>query len=280
MRYIFIPIFLLGISMVSLGQTATTYYFNQQMSIVSKKNATYFGSGTREDSLYKLYCYYMANNSLLFMAHFTDSTFHMYQGAFKSFYDNGVLESEGDFDQGKENGWWKRRSRVGKIIDSVYYSHGEKNIIVNYVYTPEGQLMSITSEEAANGRIVETNYDDAGQIVRRDTVIRAREDPVKPEEEAAFPGGPRAWAAYIQKQIFAHIGDFTEHDFGTCQVQFIVDTTGKISEVVPISMAGSKLAEVVVNAIKNGPDWIPAKYHGRIVKAFRIQPVTITNPGK
>jgi len=41
-------------------------------------------------------------------------------------------------------------------------------------------------------------------------------------------------------------------------------------------MQGSVLAEVAVNAIRNGPKWIPAEQYGRKVNAFREQPVSFT----
>ena len=61
---------------------------------------------------------------------------------------------------------------------------------------------------------------------------------------------------------------------GTCVVQFIVDREGNISEVEALTMKGTKLAEICVNAIKRGPKWTPAEQNGRKVKAYRKQPVT------
>ena len=101
---------------------------------------------------------------------------------------------------------------------------------------------------------------------------------IKTEVEAAFPGGPAAWTKYIVAQIEKSFDQLTDNDYGTCNVKFIVDKTGKISEVAAMTMKGTKLAEIAVKAIKNGPDWIPAQQNGRIVKAYRIQPVTISKP--
>ena len=41
-------------------------------------------------------------------------------------------------------------------------------------------------------------------------------------------------------------------------------------------MKGSVLARIVVDAIVNGPKWIPAQQNGRLVKAYKEQPVTFT----
>lgn len=93
--------------------------------------------------------------------------------------------------------------------------------------------------------------------------------------QAKFPGGEEAWRKYISKEIEKHTDELQEDGkAGTCLVQFIVDKTGKISDVEVMTMKGSKLAEICANAIRKGPDWTPAENNGMKVKAFRKQPVT------
>ena len=106
------------------------------------------------------------------------------------------------------------------------------------------------------------------------------EDPEKftpIEIDAKFPGGAAGWSKYIQREIEKNIDEFTEADFGTCVVHFIVDRTGKVSQVEATSMKGTKLAEIAVNAIRKGPDWIPAQQNGRFITAERFQPVVFKN---
>lgn len=100
------------------------------------------------------------------------------------------------------------------------------------------------------------------------------------EIQASFPGGEKAWQQYIQRAITSQLDDFTDADYGTCIVQFIVDKTGKVSEVTATTMMGTKLAEIAVNTIRKGPDWTPAIQNGRYVTARRIQPVTLRNPNE
>ena len=112
--------------------------------------------------------------------------------------------------------------------------------------------------------------------------VEKKEDPdkifTKVEIEASFPGGPGAWQRYVTRAIQAEQDEFTESDFGTCVVRFIVDRTGTVSDVQATTMKGTKLAEVAVNAIRKGPKWTPAQQNGRQVNAYRLQPVTLTNP--
>jgi protein TonB len=100
------------------------------------------------------------------------------------------------------------------------------------------------------------------------------------EIEAEFPGGAEAWQRYIRKAVMLHLDEFSDADYGTCLVQFIVDKNGNVSHVQATTMRGTKLAEIAVNTIRKGPDWTPAMQNGTYVNASRTQPVTLTNPNE
>jgi outer membrane biosynthesis protein TonB len=102
----------------------------------------------------------------------------------------------------------------------------------------------------------------------------------KVELEAAFPGGPAKWAQYIRTKISENIKDLGDQDYGTCVVKFIVNEEGKVSEVEATTMKGTSLAKVAVDAIRKGPNWVPAVQNGHKVNAYRLQPVTLTKPAK
>lgn len=97
----------------------------------------------------------------------------------------------------------------------------------------------------------------------------------KVEIEATFPGGQEAWNKYITKQLLNHADEFKKKDIGTCNIRFIVDKNGRVQDVQATNMKKSKLAKFAIEAIENGPKWIPAQQGGRKVNAYRIQPVTL-----
>ena len=106
-----------------------------------------------------------------------------------------------------------------------------------------------------------------------------RQDKVftKVEIEASFPGGDAGWSRYVKKEIESHIDELTEAgQSGQCRVRFIVSKDGTVSDVVALTMKGSKLAEVAVNAIRKGPKWKPAMQYGRPVNAYREQSPSFT----
>lgn len=99
----------------------------------------------------------------------------------------------------------------------------------------------------------------------------------KTQVEPTFPGGDYSWRKYITKIIGTHIDELLdEGKAGTCRVRFFVDVDGTITDIVVLSMQGTKLAGFVVDAIKKGPKWIPGQLNGQSVVAYKEQPVTFT----
>ena len=55
---------------------------------------------------------------------------------------------------------------------------------------------------------------------------------------------------------------------------FVVDKEGNISDVRPLTKHGYGMEKEVVRVISKGPRWNPAVQDGRMVKAYRKQPIT------
>ncbi|MGN6494910.1 MAG: energy transducer TonB [Agriterribacter sp.] len=139
----------------------------------------------------------------------------------------------------------------------------------------EATISTINQEGAKDLGIVAPPVEDKGGVVAAPKADDEDKVFQKVEIEAKFPGGEGAWAKYISREINRYIDELQEAGkAGTCVVQFIVDKEGNISEVEALTMKGTKLAEICVNAIKKGPKWVPAEQNGRKVKAYRKQPVT------
>lgn len=136
-----------------------------------------------------------------------------------------------------------------------------------------------TVEGTKDVGIVAPPQEEKSQVIEAPKVVAEDEDKVftKVEIEATFPGGDGAWARYVKKAIESNIDELTDAgESGTCRVRFIVSKDGTVSDVQALTMKGSKLAEVAVNAIRKGPKWTPAQQNGRYVNAYREQPVTFT----
>ncbi|MDQ6756688.1 MAG: energy transducer TonB [Bacteroidota bacterium] len=97
----------------------------------------------------------------------------------------------------------------------------------------------------------------------------------KVDVEASFPGGDAAWNKYISNAFKEADINFKNADEGTCNVRFIVDKHGNISDVQAMNMKKTRLAKFAVEVIANGPKWKPALQNGKFVNAFRLQPITL-----
>lgn len=100
---------------------------------------------------------------------------------------------------------------------------------------------------------------------------------IKVETEAHFPGGDMAWGRYIKKIIENNIQALLDDNkSGTIQLRFIVDMDGSVRDITALSMQGTKLSEVAIEAVRKGPKWVPADQNGHIVSSYKEMPITFT----
>jgi periplasmic protein TonB len=98
----------------------------------------------------------------------------------------------------------------------------------------------------------------------------------KAEIDAAFPGGNKAWAVFLEQQL----GSFNPADNGAPKgkyqvvVRFIVSKKGVISDLIPETNYGYGMEQKVIAIFGKSPAWKPALQNGRPVNSYRRQPVT------
>lgn len=98
----------------------------------------------------------------------------------------------------------------------------------------------------------------------------------KVDTEAMFPGGPQAWRKFLEKNLRADVATENGAKPGTYTtiIQFIVDKDGTVSDVKPLTNIGYGLEQEAVRVIKKSGKWKPAIQNGKVVKAYRKQPIT------
>lgn len=85
--------------------------------------------------------------------------------------------------------------------------------------------------------------------------------------EARINGGQETWRHFLEKNIHPQV----PADHGAkpgryiVTVSFLVDTTGKVSDVQILNDPGYGTAADVLKAFKHCPDWIPATINGKPV---------------
>jgi len=89
----------------------------------------------------------------------------------------------------------------------------------------------------------------------------------KPE----FPGGDKALLKFIEENIkFPAPQDV----MGKVYLNFVVEKSGKISNITIAKGVRPTLDNEAVRLVKSMPNWIPAKYDGKIVSSYFTLPVT------
>lgn len=185
---------------------------------------------------------------------------------------NGVIEITTKFDipenaliiiDGKESSESEFKNIQPRNIESINVLKGESAVKKYGDQAKNGAIEIITKKNVTLSSVKDTIPDKVF---------------IQVEKPASFPGGVQGWSRYISKAITNSISKFTETDYGTCVVRFIVNVDGSVSDVIATTMKGTELAKVAVNAIWNGPKWIPASQNGHKVASYRLQPVTVNKP--
>ena len=290
MKNLLLPL-LLFISIAGHSQAKRyLYYFDKDFGPTEKSKAVFYGTGESEEGLIKLSIYNRADEQLLVVQHFTDSALQTSEGLFQSYAAN-MLQVEGNYDKGKEDGLWQKWDSSGHVTDSTFYNAGTLTRYIHRGYYKSGFPDSVIISDMKTTRLSKIYYADSG-VIRNEAFFTGEKGLLKyydkgvykssdsvysrEEIEAEFPGGPAAWTKYIVSGLQKYSAEiYKDNVFGSCIVKFIINKEGKVTEARATNMQGSALADVAVRIIKNSPKWHPASQYGRKVNAYRLQPVTL-----
>jgi TonB family protein len=112
-------------------------------------------------------------------------------------------------------------------------------------------------------------------------------DPPKPsedeiftavEQQAEFPGGPRAFEAFLRENLRYPSAAQRANVGGKVYVQFVINTDGSIQDVQILKSIGLGCDEEAIRLIKVVPRWTPGKQAGRLVRSRFTQPITFNLP--
>ena len=289
---VFLLHLLFYISLASFSQGKKyIYYFDEDFNATTKSKSTVTGTGIMENGALKLVCIDNKTSKVMLVGYFTDSSLQVHDGVYTLFYSNGNKAEEENYDKGNPDGISRKWDNAGRLTDSTIYEKGRKINESKFAYRKNGQLASSDFSDLINDKEQIYHYNDSGKVVSEvsftgntgllkhyiDGAVKLDTVYARGESEAMFPGGDAGWARYIRDKIAEHINELTDdNQSGTCRLRFIIDKDGYPKNVTPLTMKGTKLAEIAVNAVANGPRWIPAVQYGRKVNAYREQPVTFT----
>jgi protein TonB len=154
---------------------------------------------------------------------------------------------------------------------------------------------SIEDLDKANIGLVKVDGDDATGIATPDVIPDAKglvepqaakpEGPfTKVEVEASFPGGAKKWQQFLERNCNGQVASENGAAAGryTVIIRFVVDENGVVSDIQPLSTNGHGMEEEAVKVVKKAASmkWNPAIQNGRMVKAYRTQPIIFMVEGE
>ena len=179
-----------------------------------------------------------------------------------------------------------------EVLSSVKVT--ELQIVDDDKVRPEDEILTQEEIEETNKAFGQTNVDngqderDKFQTAVTDVVV---EKPVeKPKETVVqvfrsveqmpqFPGGEAALMKYLQSHINYPPMAVENGVQGRVVVQFVVDKTGKVGEVVVVRNVDKDLDKEAVRVCKSLPKFTPGRQNGQAVAVWYTLPVTFKLQG-
>ena len=287
----FMLLILMGLTVCAFSQSRKYDHFaDPKLKLSKEAGATYGVISTRESGLYKLDFYSLTKGNLVESNHYKDDSGKEMEGLSISYHDNGKIEWQGKYKNNEADKLWIYTDSLGRITDSIVYDKGEQQFEHNIyfsktgkvngykivdavtkkaeekIYFEDGKLQSEVNFTGDKGVLKE--YDSLGNV--KTTLLSAR------EMEASFPGGAAEFRKFLERNLNANtpIEHGAPKGIYTVIVKFRVAKDGTVSDIRPETNAGFGMEQEVVRLIRRSPSWTPAVQFGRIVNAYRRQPVT------
>lgn len=268
------------------------YYMNEKMEIVPKEKALIIGKGTQKDSVFMVQYYTARGNQLFMIENYSDPTLASTHGTRTIFHPHGRVSETSQIINNRLKGVSQKWDSAGHLTDSAFYDDDKLLYQKKMSYAKTGYLHNTVITDSLNDTMVDTDYDSTGNKLREISFVANRgkwteykkdgaiasEDSVftREEEDARFPGGNNGWMRFLQKNLDGGvmIRNGATGGQGTVIVQFVVEKDGTLSNMKALTDIGYGTEKEVLRILRQSPKWIPAKRYGRVVKAYRKQPVT------
>jgi antitoxin component YwqK of YwqJK toxin-antitoxin module len=287
-------------------------YYDYNWKVTTPSSARYYSIIEKKDSLWSRKDYFIYEKSLQMVGNYKEAECKTEEGRFTYYHSNGVIESTGNYKNGKRDGLWYRYHTNKLMYDSVTYNMG--NVVgVRQRLHRNGFPMDSTVLQAdgsgvevswfdngnpssagrfgpgmkqtgkwqyfhRNGNLSASEVYNNGQLVSRTYFSeegQALSDTANKDREAEFKGGNKVWQNYLVKHLyFPPQWQFPEGTQAIVFVSWTVDEEGTIQDAEITGSLHPDFDKIALETIKKSPKWIPAIDHNRKVKAYRIQPVT------
>ena len=176
---------------------------------------------------------------------YADDDMTILHGKCATYAATGYLAEDGQYVQNKKDGTWYEYDDTSRAIKELIY-HLDTLVSVT-------DLDSLDKER----KKLDLKEDTTGQV------------------EAYYKGGTGAIAKLISKKIQLPQRTQILTSGGTVKVRFVIDTTGAVINREVLKSVEFSFDEECLRVISLLNKWVPAIDKGKLVKAYRIQPITV-----
>lgn len=224
--------FLILVSVLFAKAQDITTYIDKRGEQCFKSKARYQRKVWMEGEKYHVKDYYLSGK--LYMDAYCTAVFPLlFEGPCIYYYENGQKQMEGYFNANHATNDWKYWSEDGTPL----------HLGTAYKIYP-----------------VDSSVFDAGNPSNRPSGF----------VEAEFQGGGQVLSSYMNQMLKYPQEAAWRAISGRMLVSFVVDTTGKVKEVYPLTRLGVEFDEEVKRVLASMPAWTPATLNGNKIKVRKL----------
>jgi len=175
---------------------------------------------------------------------FKDKALTILNGEYADYHINGYLATTGHYNNNKKDGLW-------------YIYDDTAKAITEYKFHLDSLLSKIDMDSMTK----------ANEKIKHDTTG---------ETEASYKGGNGKIRSLISYNFKMPQRTISLHKDGTVKIRFVIDTAGDVKEIAVLQSVEFAFDEEAMRVISLMKKWNPASDKGKKVRAYRIQPITIS----
>jgi len=268
------------------------YYFDANLAPAQKEKAFVYGSGVKQDSAMWVDFFLILNNQKIFSSTYTDSSLNTLHGNSIDYYQNGRVQQVKHYVYNVQDGLTQKWDSMGRKTDSLVYRKGAATFKKKFRYAHNNSIVNEIITDSIENTMQNISYDTTGRKTRAfifsgnngiekiyqadGTVTDGDSLYTRKEKDAGFPGGGKAWAGYLTRTLdgAAPVRGGAPPGQYKVIIQFIIDKDGTLHDIKALSNNGYGMEDEAIRVIRRSGKWSPAMQYGRLVKAYRKQPIT------
>jgi TonB family protein len=259
--------------------TIVGYYTKEGSAVTEIKQAHFWRTATKIDSLYSIVDYFTADSTVRMRGTCSQLLpYYIFEGACTWYHENGKKSTETFFVKGERDGlsrWYYEDESPQWILQ---YKKGKK--YYGQHWTKEGKpqlnngngIIATRDNELPRTQFIEIKD---SVLLRQFDVTDHTQDTVYSVAEVnpMFTGGMEVFNSMLSRSIIYPTAAIAKDVQGKVMIEFLVDQQGDAIDAKVVKGIGSGCDEAALVAFNKQKGWKPATYKGKPVKMRMALPV-------